>query len=178
MLLAFRFITGFVGSPALATGGASISDMYTPSKRAYGIAVWGIGAVCGPTLGPLVGGFAAEVRGWRWTIWELMWLSGFSLVLLIFFLPETSAANILYRRTRRLRKLTGNNKLKCEPELESEKMTGKDIALMVLVRPFTLNFTEPMVFLLNLYIALIYGKYLAFRSLDPTKYSLVLKHNH
>lgn len=28
---------------------------------------------------------------------------------------------------------------------------------MTLVRPFTLNFTEPMVFLLNLYIALIYG---------------------
>lgn len=28
---------------------------------------------------------------------------------------------------------------------------------MTLVRPITLNFTEPMVFLLNLYIALIYG---------------------
>ena len=31
------------------------------------------------------------------------------------------------------------------------------IALIALVRPITLNFTEPMVFLLNLYIALIYG---------------------
>ena len=47
MLLAFRFITGFVGSPSLATGGASIGDMYTPAKRTYGLAVWGIGAVCG-----------------------------------------------------------------------------------------------------------------------------------
>ena len=36
-------------------------------------------------------------------------------------------------------------------------MTLKDIALISLVRPFTLNFTEPMVFLNNLYIALIYG---------------------
>ena len=63
MLLAFRFITGFVGSPSLATGGASIGDMYTPSKRTYGIAVWGIGAVMGPTMGPLVGGFAAEAKG-------------------------------------------------------------------------------------------------------------------
>lgn len=32
MLLAFRFITGFVGSPSLATGGASIADMYSPAK--------------------------------------------------------------------------------------------------------------------------------------------------
>ena len=61
------------------------------------------------------------------------------------------------RRTRRLRKVTGDDKLKCEPELMSEQMTGRDIAMMCLVRPFTLNFLEPMVFLLNLYIALVYG---------------------
>lgn len=43
MLLAFRFLTGFFGSPALATGGATIADMYRPQKQAYGLAVWGIG---------------------------------------------------------------------------------------------------------------------------------------
>jgi DHA1 family multidrug resistance protein-like MFS transporter len=91
------------------------------------------------------------------TIWELLWLSGFSLIILILFLPETSSANILYRRSRRLRKLTGRTDLKCEPERMSEQMTGKDIALMTLVRPFSLNFLEPILFLLTLYIALIYG---------------------
>jgi len=75
----------------------------------------------------------------------------------MFFLPETSSANILYRRARRLRKHTGRGDLKCEPEIQSEAMTGKDIVLMTLVRPFSLNFTEPILFLLNLYIALIYG---------------------
>ena len=157
MLLAFRFITGFVGSPALATGGASIGDMYRPQKRAYGLAVWGVGAISGPALGPLVGGFAAEKKGWTWTIWELMWLSGFTLVLLIFFLPETSSANILYRRSRRLRKLTGNEKLICEAELAGQDQSFKDIAIMTLLRPFQLTFGEPIVFALDLYIALIYG---------------------
>ncbi|KAK9775980.1 putative Major facilitator superfamily (MFS) profile domain-containing protein [Seiridium cardinale] len=157
MLLAFRFLTGFIGSPSLATGGASIGDMYSPAKRTYGLAVWGMGAVCGPTLGPLVGGFAAEAKGWRWPIWELMWLSGGTLAFLIFFLPETSSANILYRRARRLRKLTGNDKLICEPELQSQEMTSKDILQMTLVRPFTLLFAEPIVLALDLYIALIYG---------------------
>ncbi|KAK6842742.1 hypothetical protein PG990_005325 [Apiospora arundinis] len=157
MLLAFRFITGFIGSPSLATGGASIGDMYSPAKRTYGLAVWGIGAVCGPTLGPLVGGFAVEKETWRWSIWEIMWLSGATLILLVFFLPETSSANILYRRARRLRKLTGNDKLICEPELAGQEMTGKDIVSMVLIRPFSLLFTEPIVFALDLYIALIYG---------------------
>ena len=173
MLLCFRFLTGFIGSPVLATGGASISDMFEPKKRAYAIGIWGIAAVCGPVLGPLVGGFAVQAEGWTWTIWELMWLCGCSLILFIFFLPETSSTNILYRRTRRLRKLTGIQTLSCQPEIMAEHMTGKEVnpssqipclplilllqvALIALIRPITLNL-EPIVFLLNLYIALIYG---------------------
>jgi len=157
MLMAFRFLTGFFGSPALATGGATIADMYRPQKQAYGLAIWGIGAVCGPVLGPLVGGFAVMAKGWTWTIWELMWLSGFCLVFLFFLLPETSSPNIMYRRTKRLRKLTGNDKLTCEQELQSAEMKPKDVIMMSLVKPITLNFQEPIVFLLNLYIGLIYA---------------------
>ncbi|KIV98833.1 uncharacterized protein PV09_09404 [Verruconis gallopava] len=157
MFLAFRFLTGFFGSPVLATGGATLADMYAPKQRAYAMSIWGIAAVCGPTMGPLVGGFAAQAKGWTWTIWELFWLSGFALVVLFFLLPETSANNILYRRTKRLRKSLRNDKLVCQPELMSQDMAAKDIVMMILVRPITLNFLEPMVFLLNLYIALIYG---------------------
>jgi len=134
--------------------------MYAPNKRAYGISVWSLAAVLGPVLGPLVGGFAAQHEGWRWTIWELMWLSGFCFVFLFFFLPETSSANIIYSRTKRLRKLVNKDNypaLKCEPEIEGEGMTGKDIAMMVLVRPFTLTFFEPILLALNLYIALLYA---------------------
>lgn len=119
--------------------------------------IWGISAVCGPVLGPLIGGFAAQANGWKWPIWELMWLSGFVLVVLFFLLPETSAANILYRRTRRLRKVTGNESLRCDAGLETQNMSIGNMAKMILVRPLILNFTEPMVFLLNLYLALIYG---------------------
>ena len=54
-------------------------------------------------------------------------LSGFCLVLLIFFLPETSSANILYRRARRLRKLTGKDNLRTEAEILAECMTPKDV---------------------------------------------------
>lgn len=66
-LLIFRFLTGFFGSPVLATGGASIGDIYRPMRRAYPIAIWGVAAICGPVLGPLVGGFAAQHKGWKWS---------------------------------------------------------------------------------------------------------------
>lgn len=166
MFLAFRFISGFFGSPVLATGGASIADMYPPRKRAYALTIWGLFNVCGPTLGPLVGGFAVQyapvgfggfTAPWTWPIWELMWLNAACLVLLFFCLPETSANNILTRRTMRLRKITGDDNLSCESELMSANMTVKDMAMISLFRPLILTFTEPMVFLLNLYLALIYG---------------------
>lgn len=157
MLLCFRFLTGFFGSPVLATGGASLADIYAPSKRAYAIGIWGIAAICGPVMGPLVGGFAAQHKGWQWPIWELLWLSGAALIVMLLFLPETSSANILYRRARRLRKLTGRTDLKTEGELVSETMSVKDIATMTLLKPFTLMLFEPILLALNLYIALVYG---------------------
>lgn len=157
MFLAFRFLTGLFGSPVLATGGATLADIWPPKKQAYALSIWGISAVAGPTLGPTVASFAVQAKGWQWSIWELMWLSGASFVILFFTLPETSSANVLYRKMRRIAKITGNKDLTTEALLQGETMSGKDIVMMVLVRPITLNFYEPMVFLLNLLIALIYG---------------------
>ena len=65
--------------------------MWAPEDRAVVIGLWGLAAVCGPVLGPLLGGFAAQAEGWTWTIWILLWLSGASLAFLAFFLPETSS---------------------------------------------------------------------------------------
>jgi DHA1 family multidrug resistance protein-like MFS transporter len=157
MLMAFRFLTGLFGSPILATGGATVADLYSPKKRAYGMTVWGVFAASAPSLGPLLGSFSAHFESWRWTIWELMWLSAATLVLLFFFFPETSASNILYRRARRLRKATGDPSIMSASEIAMASMSPRDLAVDVLVRPFTLNFQEPIVFVLNAYIGLIYA---------------------
>ncbi|KAI0062505.1 MFS general substrate transporter [Artomyces pyxidatus] len=157
MLMAFRFLGAFVGSPILATGGATCADMYDATWRAYAITIWGWFAIAAPTLGPVVGGFAAHAKGWRWTIWELLWLCGFTVVILFFFYPETSHTNILYRRAQRLRRLTQNPEIKSQTEVAENNFTVKDIVMMMLVRAIALNFQEPIVLALNLYIALIYA---------------------
>ncbi|KAF7116121.1 hypothetical protein CNMCM5793_004141 [Aspergillus hiratsukae] len=157
MLLAFRFLTGFMGSPVLATGGASMGDMWSPRIRDYMIAVWASFAIAAPVLGPLMGGFAASTKGWTWTIWELLWVSGFSLVLIFFFLPETFAPNILSRRARRIRRITGDQRYASEAEIEIAQVAPRDVLFEAIVRSFVLCFLEPIVLLMNLYIALIYG---------------------
>ena len=92
-------------------------------------------------------------------------MSGACLILLCFFLPETSSSNIIYRRRVSYRKITGNPNLRCEPELEAEGITNNEVLQMILIHPFTITFTEPIILLLNLSTALVYALlYLWFES--------------
>lgn len=177
MLLAFRFITGFVGSPILATGGASLADMWSPIKRMYAIGVWGLFAVLGPVLGPVMGNWAAMFKGWTWPILELIWLNAFVCVLLFFCLPETSAAAILFKRTRRLRKAFDDPTLVCEADIESEQISKNDLLKMIFVLPFKLSFTEPILLATNLYLGLVYAILYCWFEAFPLVYVGIYKMN-
>ncbi|KAF2462021.1 major facilitator superfamily domain-containing protein [Lineolata rhizophorae] len=161
VLLVFRYLTGFFGGPVLATGGATIIDMYPPTEVAYWMGIFGGSGVLGPVIGPLVGGFAAQAKGWRWTIWELAWLCAVVLIVLFFLMPETNSANILYRRAQRMRKATSDWTLKSQSEMDAAEVTVKD-HLVVLGRAFTLTSSEPVIFFVDLYSALLYGQGLVF----------------
>ncbi|KAF9516079.1 hypothetical protein BS47DRAFT_1341426 [Hydnum rufescens UP504] len=155
-LLVLRFLAGFFCSPVLATGGASIADMFLGPNMPYPMALWAMFGVAGPVFGPIVGGFAAQAKGWQWPIWELLWLSGGTLILLLFFFPETLGDTILYKRAKRLRKLTGNKQLRSASEIKMAQMKPTVIAIQYLVRPFQLMM-EPAVFFINLYVGLAYA---------------------
>ena len=156
MFLVFRFVTGFCGSPCLSTGGATIPDMYQPAQTPFAICIWGSFGILGPVMGPIVGGFLAPVKGWRWTIWVIAWLCSIVLIIFFFLMPETSAANILYRRAKRLRLVTGDDRYRSQSEIDAAHFTKRD-HLAVVGRAFTLTFSEPIVFSLDLYTALLYG---------------------
>ncbi|GLB34695.1 putative benomyl methotrexate resistance protein [Lyophyllum shimeji] len=155
-VLAFRFLTGFFGSPALATGGASMGDIYPVHQLAYVIGVWALGAVAGPITGPVVGGFAAQANGWRWPQYELIWITGFSCLFLTLLLPETYEPTILRRRAERLRRLTGNQELKTKSEKDTEGETIAQVLKEALYRPFVLS-VEPVLLFANVYLGFIYA---------------------
>lgn len=156
-VLVFRFFAGFVGSPALATGGASMGDIFPPWMMPYALGVWALGAVSGPVLGPVIGGFAALKNGWRWPFYELLWISAFALLVLSFLLPETLDSTILVRRAERLRKLTGNPLLRTQTEIDAkEGETALGLATENFVLAFKLSL-EPALLFSHVYIALVYA---------------------
>ncbi|KAK5954488.1 hypothetical protein OHC33_004210 [Knufia fluminis] len=172
-----RFFQGFFGSPALATGGASITDVYSLLQMPYLLTGWAGAATAGPALGPMISGFSVPVEGWHWSMWEILWLGGPIFISLMICLPETSSPAILLQRAQRLRKrLVAQGKhaeaaqLVAQSEIDQASMTVADIAKENLLRPFQINILDPAVAFTSIYIGLIYGIFYSFFECFPLVY--------
>ena len=123
-----------------------------------------------PALGPMLSGFAVVVENWRWSLWEILWLAGPVFLLWFFCLPETSATNILIRRSMRLRKLSPNQNISSQSQIDRQGLTASAIAFDALIKPFEIMFKDPAVLFTNVYTALIYGIYYSFFEVFPLVY--------
>ena len=169
-LIVTRFLTGFFGSPCLATGGATIQDLYSFMKLPYGFSAWVAANFCAPAVGPLLSGFSVPAVGWRWSLYEVLLMTAPALIMMFVAFPETSASNILLRRARRLRKLTGNADYKSQSELDQANMTPRQIVVNALIKSMQIMFLDPAVLFTNVYSAFIYGVFYSFFEAFPLVY--------
>lgn len=156
--LVLRFIAGFLGSPVLATGGATMGDLWNlDGGFMNGIAFWSYAACGGPGMGPLLSGYAVQEKGWQWVIWPLLCGTGLTWLIVFFLMPETSADAILSHRANMLRRISGKNKIRSKGEVRDANSTLSELTYDTLYRPLRMTFTEPVLFFSNLYIAYVYG---------------------
>lgn len=95
-------------------------------------------------------------------MWEILWMSGPVLIIMLVFLPETSADNILLRRARRLRKVTRDPNI-CSPcELSRDNQSVGALMISSLVKPLEIMAKDPAILFTNLYTSLVYGIYYSF----------------
>ncbi|KAL9130365.1 MAG: hypothetical protein Q9217_001423 [Psora testacea] len=169
-LLVLRFLQGFFGSPCLANGGATMQDMYSLLYLPYAITVWVSAAYCGPALGPLLSGFAVTAKGWRWSLWEILWIAGPIFILMFLLMPETSTPNILLRRAARLRKLTGESRLRSQSEIDQAGLKPLKTVIDAFIKPIEITIKDPAIAFVNVYTALVYGIYYSFFEVFPLVY--------
>ncbi|RMD42817.1 hypothetical protein DV735_g2302, partial [Chaetothyriales sp. CBS 134920] len=177
-LMVLRFFQGFFGSPILATGGASISDIFPVQQLPYYITAWGAFATAGPALGPLISGFSVPHENWHWSLWEIVWFNAPVYVWLLFCLPETSAPTILLRRAHRLRKLTGKANLRSQSEIDQDHISVREIVVSNLWRPLQINALDPAVLFTSLYTGLMYMIFYSFFEVFPFVYGSGLPRPH
>jgi len=65
-LIAFRIAQGALGAALLPMTQVILLDINPPERHAAAMAQWGIGAVIGPIIGPLTGGWLTDNLSWRW----------------------------------------------------------------------------------------------------------------
>ncbi|MEH6656715.1 DHA2 family efflux MFS transporter permease subunit [Leeuwenhoekiella marinoflava] len=63
-LVGFRFIQGLGGGALLVTAQTIITESYPAAKRGMAQAIYGMGVIVGPTLGPPLGGYLVDHYSW------------------------------------------------------------------------------------------------------------------
>ncbi|KAI4095096.1 MAG: hypothetical protein LQ339_007359 [Xanthoria mediterranea] len=154
-MIVFRFLSGLGGSAPLAIGGGVLSDCWKAEQRGRAISLYSLAPLLGPAIGPIAGGFITEKTTWRWAFYAtsiadaLIQLSG------VFFLRETYPAKLLHVKAKKLRRETGNEALHTEYEHPERSLFA--VLRNAMVRPFRLLGTQPIVQVMALYAAYLYG---------------------
>ncbi|KAK1073156.1 hypothetical protein LTR74_002122 [Friedmanniomyces endolithicus] len=149
-LVVCRFFAGVFAAPAVGNASATLTDYTSGRYRAISFAFYYSIPTFGAALGPLVGGFVAEARGWRWTLFTTVFLT-VAFYIPILFTKESYKKTILQRRAKTLG-------IEGPPQVErTTTETIRYFATTLLFRPLHMLLTEPIVTLVCLYNAFLFG---------------------
>ncbi|THH18799.1 hypothetical protein EW146_g2225 [Bondarzewia mesenterica] len=161
-LIAFRFLAGWGGSAPLSVGGGVIGDTFDAENRGQALAIYTLAPMLGPVVGPVVGAWIAEKSNWRWVFYSTTIAD--AVVQLAAFAPV-----LLERKLKRIRQSMDVEKaalVQMRTVYQTADRHWKSIVAKALFRPFSLFIYEPIVQLLGLYMAFVYGQlYLAITTL-------------
>ncbi|SIS65460.1 DHA2 family efflux MFS transporter permease subunit [Neptunomonas antarctica] len=65
----FRLLQGIFGASLVPLSQSVLLDTYPPEKHGSAMAMWGMGVMLGPILGPSLGGILTEYYSWRWVFY-------------------------------------------------------------------------------------------------------------
>lgn len=145
-LLACRFLAGMMGSPPLAVGAGTNIDMWATQHRARAVSLYLFAPFLGPSLGPAVGGYLAQYKGWQWTQWIIAIIGG---AIWIYSLgsEETYGKVILKKQAMKLG-------LPTESDNGPKGLAAiKFLLTVTIARPIHMLLTEPIVGLYSIYVA-------------------------
>jgi DHA2 family multidrug resistance protein len=87
-MVAFRALQGVAGAFIAPLSQSFMLDATRPSRHPQILAIWGMGIMIGPILGPILGGWLTETANWRWVFFVNLPVGIAALVLLITCLPN------------------------------------------------------------------------------------------
>ncbi len=68
-IVLFRMLQGVFGAALVPLSQSVLLDIYPKEKHGQAMAIWGMGVMIGPILGPTLGGWLTEYYSWRWVFY-------------------------------------------------------------------------------------------------------------
>src|SRR5690606_23824369 len=68
-MVIFRLAQGVFGAGFVPLSQSILLDTYPLEKRASAMALWGVGVMVGPIVGPALGGYLTDSYSWRWVFY-------------------------------------------------------------------------------------------------------------
>ena len=92
-LVLFRALQGGIGAPLIPLSQAIVLDTYPKHRHGTVIALFGMGSVLGPIVGPVAGGWLAEAYNWRWVFFMIVPFALLVLIGTIAFIRDREAGS-------------------------------------------------------------------------------------
>ena len=86
-MVVFRLLQGAFGAALVPLSQSTMLDIYPPERRGSAMAIWGIGVMVGPILGPTLGGYLTNSYTWRWVFYVNLPFGILTFLGLLAFLP-------------------------------------------------------------------------------------------
>ncbi|MEA2680564.1 MAG: transporter, family, multidrug resistance protein, partial [Candidatus Binataceae bacterium] len=68
-IVLFRLLQGAAGAAMMPLSQAILMETFPPREQAMAMAVWGIGMMVAPIMGPTIGGWITDAWSWRWNFY-------------------------------------------------------------------------------------------------------------
>jgi DHA2 family multidrug resistance protein len=94
MLIVARVLQGLAGGGLLAKAQSILFETFSREEQPAAQAIFGIGVITGPALGPVLGGYLTDNLGWRWIFFINLPVGILAVFLAMTFLPSDKEADI------------------------------------------------------------------------------------
>jgi DHA2 family multidrug resistance protein len=91
-IVLFRVLQGLCGAALVPMSQAVLFDVYPPEQHGRAMALWGVGVVLAPTLGPLIGGWLTDNYSWRWVFYINVPFGILAVLGVLTYFPDTTHA--------------------------------------------------------------------------------------